>query len=64
LLFSGCTDLYTCMDFIEYCALLDWRNGADGQVTAHAHSVEAGLPFQAGHLVLTLEQEYPTGILR
>ena len=52
------------MDFIEYCALLDWRDGVDGQVTAHAHSVEAGLPLHAGYLVPTLEQEYPTGILR
>jgi hypothetical protein len=52
-LFSGCTDLYACMDFIEYCALLDWRT-VDGQVIAQAHSVEAGLPLQAGHLVVVV----------
>ena len=63
-LFSGCTDLYTYMEFIEYCAMLDWRDGADGQVTAHAHSVDAGLPHQAGYLVPSRNHKCPDRILK
>lgn len=53
-LFSGCTDLYACMDFIEHCAHLEWRCDADGQVRAHALQAEASLPGQAGHLVAVM----------